>query len=162
MFEQDCNHSKQRRNNVATRCCGKNRRCESSRVTSPSVAGTSYQTLEVLAFCNRKRAQPSSITIKAVLTFRWKKVQWRIPGCLFFDNTRKNFKSNLVLVVVLVLESKGLYCFCWFSLQFLPRKCCKSALGTISVVKETYTWRYSENEILFRTVELSRNTSAAP
>ena len=74
MFEQDCNHSKQRRNNVATRCCGKNRRCESSRVTSPSVAGTSYQTLHVLAFCNRERAQPSSITI-AVLTFRGKKVQ---------------------------------------------------------------------------------------
>ena len=50
MFEQDCNHSKQRRNNVGTRCCGKNRRCESFRVTSPSVAGTSYQTLEVLAY----------------------------------------------------------------------------------------------------------------
>ena len=63
------------RNNVATRCCGKNRRCESSRVTSPSVAGISYQTLEVLAFCNRERAQPSSITIKAVLTFRGKKAQ---------------------------------------------------------------------------------------
>ena len=38
-----------------------------------------------------------------------KKVQWRIPGCLFFDNTWKNFKSNLVLVLVLFLESKGLY-----------------------------------------------------
>ena len=30
-------------------------------------------------------------------------------GVSIFDNTRKNFKSNLVLVVVLVLESKGLY-----------------------------------------------------
>ena len=30
------------------------------------------------------------------------------------------------------------------------------------MVKETYTRRYSENEILFRTVELSRNTSASP
>ena len=32
----------------------------------------------------------------------------KLSGCLFFDNTRKNFKLNLVLVVVLVLESKGL------------------------------------------------------
>ena len=38
-----------------------------------------------------------------------KKVQWSFPGCLFFENTRKNFKLNLVLVVVLLLESKGLY-----------------------------------------------------
>ena len=28
---------------------------------------------------------------------------------LYFENTRKNFRSNLVLVVVLVLESKGPY-----------------------------------------------------
>ena len=30
MLEQCCNHSKQCRNNVATLCCAKNRRCESS------------------------------------------------------------------------------------------------------------------------------------
>ena len=35
MLEQCCNHSKQCRNNVATLCCANNRRCESSRVTSP-------------------------------------------------------------------------------------------------------------------------------
>ena len=35
MLEQCCNHSIQCRNNVATPCCAKNRRCESSRVTSP-------------------------------------------------------------------------------------------------------------------------------
>ena len=35
MLEQCCNHSKQCRNNVARLCCAKNRRCESSRVTSP-------------------------------------------------------------------------------------------------------------------------------
>ena len=35
MLEQCCNHSKQCRNNVATLCCAKNRRCESSCVTSP-------------------------------------------------------------------------------------------------------------------------------
>ena len=41
-----------------------------------------------------------------------KKYNERIPGCLFFDITPKNFQSNLVLVVVhvvLVLESKALY-----------------------------------------------------
>ena len=35
MLEQCCNYSKQCHNNVATLCCAKNRRCESSRVTSP-------------------------------------------------------------------------------------------------------------------------------
>ena len=46
--------------------------------------------LEVLAFCNLERAKPPSIMI-TVLTFLVKK------------------KSSLVLVVVLVLEHKGLY-----------------------------------------------------
>ena len=36
------------------------------------VAGTSYQMLDVLAFCNLERAQPPSITI-TVLTFLVKK-----------------------------------------------------------------------------------------
>ena len=35
MLEQCCNYSKQCRNTVATLCCAKNRRCQSSRVTSP-------------------------------------------------------------------------------------------------------------------------------
>ena len=35
MLKQCCNYSKQCRNNVATLCCAKNRRCESSRVASP-------------------------------------------------------------------------------------------------------------------------------
>ena len=30
--------------------------------------------------------------------------------CIFFGNTQENFRSNLALVVVLVLESKGLQC----------------------------------------------------
>ena len=34
-------------------------------------------------------------------------VKWSFPESLYFENTRKNFKSNLVLV----LESEGLY---WF------------------------------------------------
>ena len=36
-------------------------------------------------------------------------VKWSFPGSLYFENMRKNFKSILELVVVLVLESKGLY-----------------------------------------------------
>ena len=35
MLEHYCNYSKQCRSNVATLHCAKNRRCESSRVTSP-------------------------------------------------------------------------------------------------------------------------------
>ena len=31
-------------------------------------------------------------------------------GVSFLDNTQKNFKSNLAVVVVLVVESKGLQC----------------------------------------------------
>ena len=36
-------------------------------------------------------------------------VKLSFPGSLYFENARKNLKSNLVLIVVLVLESKGLY-----------------------------------------------------
>ena len=36
-MREQCNHSKQCRNNTATLCWAKNRRCESSRVISPSV-----------------------------------------------------------------------------------------------------------------------------
>ena len=64
--------------------------------------------LEVLVFCNRERAQPPSTKI-TVLTFLVKKSTMKNPRCLFFDKTRKNFKSNLVHVVVLVLQSKRLY-----------------------------------------------------
>ena len=38
-----------------------------------------------------------------------KKCNEAFRGVHFFDSVRKNFKSNLVLVGVLVLESKGLY-----------------------------------------------------
>ena len=35
-------------------------------------------------------------------------VKGSFPGSLYFENTRKNFESNLVLVAVFVLETKGL------------------------------------------------------
>ena len=43
MLEQYCSYSKQCCNNVATLCCAKNRRCESSRVTSPYSQGRSSE-----------------------------------------------------------------------------------------------------------------------
>ena len=47
-------------------------------------------------------------------------VKWSFPGNLYFDNTRKNLKSNLVLVIVLVLESKGLYWAIAFNIRTPP------------------------------------------
>ena len=37
ILEQCCSHSKQYRNNDATLCCAKNRRCDLFRVTSPAL-----------------------------------------------------------------------------------------------------------------------------
>ena len=61
---------------------------------------------KVWSFCDRQRVQPPSLKV-IVLTFLVKMVKWSFPGSLYFENTRENFKSNLVLVVV--LESKALY-----------------------------------------------------
>ena len=43
-----------------------------------------------------------------VLTFLVEKSELKLLVISEFKNTRKNFKLNLVLLVVLVLESKGL------------------------------------------------------
>ena len=48
MLEQYCNYSKQCCNNVAKLCFAKNRRCESSRVTSPFSQGKSSVPPKVL------------------------------------------------------------------------------------------------------------------
>ena len=87
---------------------GSRRHSNTSFSESVVVAGTSYQMLEVLAFCNRERAQPHSITI-TVLTFRVKKSTMKNSGVsIFLQYAKKNIKLNLVIVIVLVLESKGL------------------------------------------------------
>ena len=85
---------------------GSRRHSTTSFSESVVVAGTSYQMLEVLAFCNLERAQPPSITI-TVLTFLVKKSE--IREIYFLTVREKTLKSNLVLVVVHVLESKGFY-----------------------------------------------------
>ena len=70
-------------------------------------AGTSYQMLEVVAFYNRKRAQ-SPYDNSANFSGE-KKYNEEFRGIYFLTIREKNFKSNLVLVVVLVFESKGFY-----------------------------------------------------
>ena len=59
------------------------------------VVVTSHQTLEVLAFCNRERSLSPSI--------------YKDNGAYFSGEKKNNeeFKPNLVLVIVLVLESNG-------------------------------------------------------
>ena len=62
---------------------GSRRHSTTSFSESVVVAGTSYQMLEVLAFCNRERAQPHSITI-TVLTFLVKKSTMKNSGVSIF------------------------------------------------------------------------------
>jgi len=62
---------------------GSGRHSTTSFSESVVVAGTSYQMLEVLAFCNRERAQPPSITI-TVLTFLVKKGTVKNPEVSIF------------------------------------------------------------------------------
>lgn len=46
-----------------------------------------------------------------------RKVQSSLPWCLFFESTRKNLKSNPVLVVILVLISKALHYYSFVQLS---------------------------------------------
>ena len=62
---------------------GSRRHSTTSFSKSVVLAGTSYQMLEVLAFCNLERAQPPSITI-TVLTFLVKKSTMKNSGVSIF------------------------------------------------------------------------------
>ena len=62
---------------------GSRRHSTTSISESVVVAETSYQMLEVSAFCYRERAQPSSITI-TVLTFLMKKSTIKNSGVSIF------------------------------------------------------------------------------
>ena len=44
--------------------------------------------------------------------FWWKRSAMKLSGVSIFWEYAKNFKSNLILIVILVLESKGLYNIC--------------------------------------------------
>ena len=67
---------------------------------------TVHQVSEVSSFCNQERGQPPFIKI-TLLTLLLKKSTIRL------SNTQKNLKSNLVFVVVIVLNSKGVCWYCW-------------------------------------------------
>ena len=78
------------------------------------VAGTSYQ------MCNRRFSilqsgeVLTSVNNDNSANFSGEKSTMINSVCLFFDNTRKNLRSNLVL------ESEGLYWFCACVVEF-PR-----------------------------------------
>ena len=40
--------------------------------------------------------------------FWWKRSEMKLSGVSIFWEYAKNFKSNLILIVILILESKGL------------------------------------------------------
>ena len=74
------------------------------------VAQTSYQMLEVFVILRPGEGLPPSIKI-TVVTFLVKKRTMKLSGgpiFLEYSTQKKNLKSNLVLAVVLVFESKGL------------------------------------------------------
>ena len=67
---------------------------------------TSYQMFVVLSFWDGDKALLQSIKITVLTFLVEKKVAWIFAcSCLYYDNPRKNFKSNLVLHV---FESKDL------------------------------------------------------
>ena len=64
---------------------------------------TSYQMLEVLSRFIILRSGEGVTSFTKGNSANLKNGKIKLLGSLYFDNTRKNFKSNLVLVVVPVL-----------------------------------------------------------
>ena len=79
MLEQFCDHSKQCRNNVATLCCAKNRRCESSRVRSPYLNCPSKGRVSLFAICSFpiKDLKTDSIRKSSNFNFQWTKTLYQ-------------------------------------------------------------------------------------
>ena len=73
------------------------------------MAGTSYQMFEVLSFLQSGEVLTSFINDNSANFSGDKKYNEEFRVSIFWQYARKILKSNLVLVVVLVLESKGLY-----------------------------------------------------
>ena len=72
---------------------GSRRQSTTSFIASVVVAGTSYQMLEVLAFCNRERAQPPSITITVLTFLVQKKYNKEFQGVFFFTIREKTLNQ---------------------------------------------------------------------
>ena len=85
-----------------------------------------------------------------------KKVKWSFPGCLCFENVRKNFKLNLVPVFFVVLKSKALCCkvklagcrayhlLSWSCLSY-QRNYFKSIQSLVFILKECRSWIWKPN-----------------
>ena len=58
------------------------------------MAGTSYEMLEVLAFCNWERAQPPSITIKLLTFLGEKKYSEEFRGVYFLTIREKTLNKS--------------------------------------------------------------------
>ena len=87
--------------------CGNHRHSTTSFSKNVVVAKTNYQMLKILSFSDRKRASLPSTEI-SVLTFVVKKKNEAFQGVYFQRIGEKIKKLNVVLLVVLVLESKAL------------------------------------------------------
>ena len=72
------------------------------------MAKISYQMLEILSFSDRERASPPSTEI-TVLTLVVKISTMKLLRVYILKKRRQNLKLNVILEVVLVLESKALY-----------------------------------------------------
>ena len=72
------------------------------------MAKISYQMLEILSFSDRERASPPSTEI-TVLTLVVKISTMKLFRVYILKKRRQNLKLNVILEVVLVLESKALY-----------------------------------------------------
>ena len=76
------------------------------------MANTTYQMKEVLSSCYNLLSGEglTSCSINNRTNFFGEKMENEVFGASFFENTHKNFKLNLVLVLVLDIKSKALYC----------------------------------------------------
>ena len=82
MLQQCCNHSKLCRNNVETLCCAKNRRYESSRVTSLWFSCFSSNENDLLYFLSLTLAL--SLSSRSMWAFKFSRKKTRPCCCLFF------------------------------------------------------------------------------
>ena len=73
------------------------------------VTETSFKVLEILSFCGREMAYAPSVKITVPIFWVKNKCNEAFRGVYNWRILEKNFKSNPVLVVVLVQESEGLY-----------------------------------------------------
>ena len=112
MLEQFSDRSKQCRNNVvATLCCAKNRRCESSRVTSPYLNCPSRGGVSLFAICSFliKDLKTESIRKLSNVNFQWTKTLYQnnVKHIAFFLTFFKGYRCNELSVITPMTISHG-------------------------------------------------------